>query len=200
MSSKWLQRLLAHKQGLQAGEGPTLKTLETTDTEVLKVLKVADLPARPVFRRVSRVSEEAASPLLAAYADARRQMETEIPMGVSTLHWDQALTDVDHFLAIWGSAAAHLGWPATDIFEPPKSWVGGLAWELRGGEVVALARSEATIEREGQLSWFRIANHQPISTTEPSAFLPTMKHAPWRRRTGSDRILSDGRYAKGGPS
>jgi len=199
MSGKWLQRLLAHKQVLQAGEGPTLKTLETADTGVLKVLKVADLPAQPIIHHAPRVTEQAPQ-LPAAYTDARQQMETEIPMGVSTLHWDQALTDIDHFLAIWGSAAAHLGWPTTDIFEPPKSWVGGLAWELRGGEVVALARSEATIEREGQLSWFCIANHQPVSTTELSAFLPTMKPAPWRRRTGSDRLLSDRRYTKGGPS
>ncbi|MEP9350013.1 hypothetical protein [Xanthobacter sp. KR7-225] len=199
MSSKWLQRLLAHKQGFQAGEGPTLKTLETTDAEVLKVLEVADLPARPIFHRTSRVTEQA-PPLLAAYTDARQQMEAEIPMGVSTLHWDQALTDIDRFLAIWGSAAAHLGWPVADIFEPPKNWVGGLAWELRGGEVVAFARSKATIEREGQLSWFCIASHQPVSTTELSAFRPTMKPAPWRRRTGSDRLLSDRRCAKGVPS
>lgn len=199
MSGKWLQRLLAHKQGLEAGADLALKTLETADTGVSKVLKVADLPAQPVFHRVSRVAEQA-PPLLAAYTDARQQMDAEIPMGVSTLHWDQALTDVDHFLAIWGSAAAHLGWPVANIFEPPKNWVGGLAWELRGGEVVALARSEATIEREGQLSWFCIASHQPVSTTELSAFRPTMKPAPWRRRTGSDSLLSDRRCAKGGPS
>lgn len=168
MSNKWLQRLLAHNQCLEAGDDHPLETLKTTDTEVMKVSKVANLAPQPNFHLTGRVRGQA-SPLLAAYAEAKRQMEVEMPAGISTLHWDQALTDTDHFLAIWGAAAAHLRWPVADLFDPPNGWVGGLIWELQGGEVVALARYEATIERHGSWSCFCIAGRPPIPFARPSA-------------------------------
>lgn len=196
MSGKWLHRLLAHK-GVKAGEYPTFETLETPATGVLKVLRVTDLCPPPVFDPAPNFAEQAPSSLLAAYADARHQMGATIPVGVGTLHWDQALTDVDRFLAMWATAAADLGWSVPDIFEPPKTRVGGLAWELRGGAVVELTRSEAKIEHGGHLGWFCIPTAHSHPSVRPPAPLRALNNAPWRRAR-TFQIASHTRHATGG--
>lgn len=196
MSGKWLHRLLAHK-GLEPGEDPAFETLETPAIGVLKVLRVTDLHPRPVFHPAPNFTQQAPTPLLAAYSDARHQMGANIPVGVATLHWDQALTDVDRFLALWGTAAADLGWPVPDIFEPPKTWVGGLAWELRGGAVVELSQSEAKIEKGGQLGWYCIPSGHSHPSVRPPAPLGALKDTPWRR-TRSLQIPSQTPHATGG--
>ncbi|MFG1464200.1 hypothetical protein V5F77_15020 [Xanthobacter sp. DSM 24535] len=190
MKSKWLQRLLARKQGLEAGEDLPLKTFETPPQEVLKVLRVPDQAAPANSDTFHAVPPGELSEIPAAYLAAREQMQTEVPVGISTLHWDQALADADRFLARWGSCAGHLGWSVVDIFEVPGNWIGGLVWELCGGEVIALTRREATIECEGLRASFCIppSSLSPIPTPLPTPLRRSPSQPPWRRARATTRV------------
>ena len=65
--------------------------------------------------------------------------------------WNNVLSDAEIFLTRWGSAAHSLGWTALDLFSvhslAPGARVGwwGLLLLIRGGEVVVLTDSAATI-------------------------------------------------------
>jgi hypothetical protein len=186
MKSKWLQRLLVHTAGSEISEHVPLKTLETPALEVLKVLRVPDQAAPANSDTFQAVPSDDLGELPAAYLAAREQMQTEVPVGISTLHWDQALADADRFLARWGSCAGHLGWSVVDIFEVPGSWIGGLVWELRGGDVIALTRRDATIECEGQRASFSIPPSSPSPIPAPLPRSPSQP--PWRRTRATTRI------------
>jgi len=65
--------------------------------------------------------------------------------------WSELLADAETFLARWGKAAQQLGWIALDLFSvhplAPAARIGcwGLILFVRGGDVVALTASAATI-------------------------------------------------------
>ena len=65
--------------------------------------------------------------------------------------WNSVLADAENFLTRWGAAAHSLGWTALDLFGvhslAPGARVGwwGLLLLIRGGEVVVLTDSAATI-------------------------------------------------------
>ncbi|MFG1319221.1 hypothetical protein [Xanthobacter autotrophicus] len=194
MTGTWLRRLLAHKQCLETGEDLTLKTLETPALEVLKVLRVPDEALSANSAALPAAPRIGLSHIPSAYLTAWRQMQTEVPTGISTLHWDQALADADRFLARWGSCAADLSWSVADIFEVPGNWIGGLVWELRGGDVIALTRRDATIECEGQRASFSI----PHASSSPARLRRAPSQPAWRQARATACL--DPHSIKGEPS
>lgn len=194
MTGTWLRRLLAHKQCLETGEDLTLKTPETPALEVLKVLRVPDEALSANSAALPAAPPIGLSAIPSTYLAAWRQMQMEVPTGISTLHWDQALADADRFLARWGSCAADLNWSVADIFEVPGSWIGGLVWELRGGDVIALTRRDATIECEGQRASFSI----PHTSSSAARLRRAPSQPPWRQARAT--ACPDPHPIKGEPS
>lgn len=174
MTGKWIARLLESTKSPAMPENETLKTFKTPKNEVSRVLKVADLAASGKKRQPLCIDPAA----LHSYHAARQRLAADVPDGISTLHWDQALTDADAFLVTWGDTAALSGWTAGDLFDVPDQWIGGLIWYIAGGLVLGLTEQIATIEAEGKKSFFArpmpstTANQEPIEVPCP----------PWRQR------------------
>ena len=174
MTRKWLSRLLEKTKSLAMPENKTLETFKTPKNEVSRVLRVPDLVVSGKTRQSLGIDPTA----LQSYHADRQRLAADVPDGVSTLHWDQALTDADAFLVTWSDTAARLGWTAGDLFDVPGQWIGGLVWYIAGGLVLELTEQVATIEVEGRKSFY--ARTQPSTTASQERL--EFPCPPWRRR------------------
>lgn len=115
---------------------------------------------RPIRLRTAKPSsssrpEEDAAPAV-PYASERAKMGTRCPKGVAPERWRAALADADKFLALWGRQAEAFGWPAFDLFDPPKPGIpGGLLWEIAGGRIILLSARTALVHQNRQRRRFR---------------------------------------------
>jgi hypothetical protein len=93
------------------------------------------------------------------YAEGLAHLEARCPDNVDLLRWQQACNDARAFVARWGTEAAALGWPASDLFDfTARLDVRGLVWFLHGNAVSELdATSAAYITRSGSRLVYRRA-------------------------------------------
>jgi hypothetical protein len=107
-------------------------------------------PVAAFEERAAIVEYDASVPRNWAEGFARLDLAERLA-GIEPDTWRQLIDDGGRFLDRWGSEADQLGWSAVDVFgvrsaEPHGGYdIVGLALLIRGGDVVAIGPSRATI-------------------------------------------------------
>ena len=134
-------------------------------TAVLELLRRATCNRRAVFLRV-------APGVPAEWGEGLAALHLADPLeGFTLASWRQLLNDAGRFVDRWGSEAARLGWTALDLFgvhqvAPAVRYDAmGLMPLIRGGEVVALDATRATIRMPagGLLTYLRRQRHETVA-------------------------------------
>lgn len=143
----------------------TVATLATVQGKQVEVSQPSQLSRAVIHKAEIRLLTSADDRLAfltidggipAAYTDAFLTLQAAPPEGAPEANWRQTIDDAGRFLDRWGTTAAALGWPATDLFEFIPTGCSGLAWELQGREVIALTADEAILSPNDRTerTWF----------------------------------------------